>query len=53
MMHEKMEAGTVDQNPRLSDGKEIINKKCGHSMLYQCYSDTDRCMLCDLEGLYL
>ena len=53
MMHEKLSAGTIDQNPRLSDGKEIINKKCNHSVLYQCYSDTDKCMLCDLESLYL
>lgn len=53
MMHEKLSAGTINQNPRLSDGKEIINKKCNHSVLYQCYSDTDKCMLCDLESLYL
>ena len=53
MMHEKMDAGTIDQNPRLSDGKEIINNSCNHSILYQCYSDTDKCMLCDLETLYL
>lgn len=36
------------QKPILSDGKEIINPKCGHSRLYQCYTDTDKCMLCDL-----
>lgn len=36
------------QKPVLSDGKEIINQKCGHSILYQCYTDTDKCMLCDL-----
>ena len=36
------------QKPILSDGKEIINPKCGHSTLYQCYTDTDKCMLCDL-----
>ena len=53
MMHEKLDAGTIDQNPRLSDGKEIINNTCGHSVLYQCYSDTEQCMLCDLETLYL
>lgn len=53
MMHEKMDSGTIDQNPRLSDGKEIINDLCNHSVLYQCYSDCDKCMLCDLEGLYL
>ena len=53
MMHEKLDAGTIDQNPRLSDGKEIINPVCNHSILYQCYSDTDQCMLCDLENIYL
>ena len=53
MMHEKLAAGTIDQNPRLSDGKEIINPVCNHSVLYQCYSDTDQCMLCDLENMYL
>lgn len=37
--------------PQLSDGKEIINPKCGHSTLYQCYSDCDKCMLCDLINL--
>ena len=39
------------QQPVLSDGKEIINKKCGHSTLYQCYSDSDRCILCDVSTL--
>ena len=37
--------------PELSDGKQIINPKCGHSTLYQCYSDSDKCMLCDLKNL--
>ena len=36
--------------PRLTDGKEIINNKCGHSILYTCYSDSDRCVLCDLNN---
>lgn len=36
--------------PRLTDGKEIINSKCGHSVLYTCYSDSDRCVLCDLNN---
>lgn len=39
------------QLPRLSDGKQIINNKCGHSTLYKCYSDTDKCVLCDLYNL--
>lgn len=37
--------------PVLSDGKEIINKSCGHSELYKCYSDSDRCMLCDIMNV--
>lgn len=41
----------IDQQPVLSDGKEILNEKCGHSVLYQCYSDSDRCMLCDLKAM--
>ena len=40
-----------DQKPLLSDGKEIINEKCGHSMLYSCYNDSNKCLLCDLENL--
>lgn len=39
------------EQPILSDGKEIINPQCGHSTLYQCYSDSNACMLCDLENL--
>ena len=46
----------VDNQPKLLDGKEEI-QKCGHSILYKCYSDCDRCMMCDLkqldEGEYL
>lgn len=38
--------------PQLSEGKEILNK-CGHSILYQCYTDCDKCMLCDLYSLDL
>ena len=37
------------ESPCLSDGKEIINDKCGHSMLYKCYADTDKCLMCDLK----
>lgn len=36
--------------PILSDGKEVINN-CGHSILYKCYSDSNRCILCDLQAL--
>ena len=40
--------GEEKQQPVLTDGKELINEKCGHSKLYQCYTDSDECMLCDL-----
>lgn len=40
-----------DQKPLLSDGKELINEKCGHSILYKCYADCDKCVLCDLQML--
>ena len=53
MMYNKMDNGTIQQDPLLSDGKEIINPLCNHSVLYQCYADTDKCMLCDLESMYL
>ena len=43
--------GDGAQPPVLSDGKELINPKCGHSKLYQCYSDSDKCLLCDLINL--
>lgn len=36
--------------PILADGKEEISE-CGHSILYRCYSDSDKCMLCDLMKL--
>lgn len=35
--------------PKLTNGKEVLNENCGHSILYQCYSDCDKCMLCDLN----
>lgn len=40
----------VNQQPILSDGKEELTE-CGHSILYRCYSDSDTCMLCDLEAI--
>jgi hypothetical protein len=42
--------GDTTQEPVLSDDKEIINQKCGHSVLYQCYADSDKCMLCDINN---
>lgn len=41
----------LQQIPVLSDGKEQINDKCGHSVLYQCYADSNKCLLCDLKML--
>lgn len=41
----------ADQPPILADGKEVL-QECGHSVLYNCYSDSDRCMLCDIEKLW-
>lgn len=40
--------GNIKQQPILSDGKEEL-LECGHSILYKCYSDSDKCMLCDLN----
>lgn len=37
--------------PKLSDGKEILNPRCGHSTLYKCYIDSSSCMLCDINTL--
>lgn len=42
--------GTNDQVPVLADGKEVL-MACGHSELYKCYSDSQKCMLCDLLHL--
>ena len=38
------------EQPRLTDGKENL-LPCGHSELYRCYTDSDKCMLCDLENI--
>lgn len=38
------------QKAVLSDGKEIL-APCGHSTLYRCYADSDKCVLCDLQLL--
>jgi len=38
-----------NQQPVLTDGKEILTD-CGHSELYRCYSDCDKCVLCDLKN---
>lgn len=39
---------SMEIEPKLSDGKEIINPNCNHSVLYQCYKDSDKCILCDI-----
>jgi hypothetical protein len=42
-------SGDTTQPPLLCGGKELKNPDCGHSTLYECYSDTDdECMLCDI-----
>ena len=38
------------EQPVLTDGKQILTN-CGHSILYRCYSDCNKCLLCDLEAL--
>lgn len=40
-----------NQPPLLADGKEVLSE-CGHSILYKCYSDSDKCMLCDILKLW-
>lgn len=40
--------GNTTQQAVLSDDKNVYTD-CGHSVLYRCYSDSDECMLCDLE----
>lgn len=42
------EADPKTDHPHLTNGKEVLNSKCNHSVLYQCYADSDKCMLCDL-----
>ena len=42
---------SVDNQPKLLDGKEEL-QQCGHSILYKCYSDCDKCMMCDINELY-
>lgn len=50
---DELENGEVNlkQKPELSRDKTAKNKKCFHSILYQCYSDSDRCLLCDLNSI--
>lgn len=46
-----IDANDVTTQPKLTDGKEVIQNSCGHSVLYKCYADSDKCMLCDLIAL--
>lgn len=39
----------IDQLPMKEDNKTVINPSCGHSTLYQCYEDSDRCLFCDIR----
>ena len=42
-----IQSNDITEQPVLTDGKETITE-CGHSILYRCYSDSDKCLLCDL-----
>lgn len=39
----------IDQMPMKEDTKTVINPKCGHSTMYQCYEDSDKCLYCDIR----
>ena len=43
---------TVFQQPMLTDGKDE-KLPCGHSILYNCYADSNKCMVCDLKNMEL
>ena len=45
--------GTINtsEQPILTDGKEELNPQCNHSILYTCYADSSKCVLCDLNHL--
>lgn len=51
-MYFRNERNDVTQKPKLAGGKELRNPKCGHSIIYKCYSDSSHCMLCDLEAIH-
>ena len=52
-LYYKGDSGWDEQEPIYTDGKEVVNKLCpvNHSILYNCYTDSDRCMLCDVEAI--
>ena len=39
----------VMQQPMKEDVKMQINPNCGHSVMYQCYEDSDKCLFCDIR----
>lgn len=39
----------VEQQPLKEDVKLLLNPDCGHSIIYQCYADSDKCLYCDLR----
>jgi len=45
-----METGDFTEQPVLTELKDVIDERCGHSVLYRCYSDSEMCMLCDLKA---
>ena len=40
----------TDQPKLVEERSELLN--CKHSKLYQCYADSNKCMLCDLYNLF-
>lgn len=47
--HVEKENIDVQQQPMREDVKMQINPKCGHSVMYQCYEDSDKCLFCDIR----
>lgn len=43
--------GGTKQVPILTEGKEVLTE-CGHSVLYRCYADSDKCCLCDIQNIF-
>ena len=43
---ENKEKNEIYQQPTLENKQNLT--ECGHSNLYRCYADSDKCMLCDL-----
>ena len=43
---ENKEITELEQSPTLENKQNLT--ECGHSDLYRCYIDSDKCLLCDL-----